>query len=191
MAVKKWAFYLQKAVEPGKLLEAKAHCMRGAALKPTELSQERVRHSGQLPGQLPCRGHSLPPLPKLILAVPRLIEDVKALKTLFNMKLPSQALPCSAQVYTILYEFADASDSGFGRTVLVEGRICYGIGTLGSDSDKESSNYREFENVVDSLRAKAAAGNSLVFLCTDNSMVEAALHKETHQAKSCFHSHWM
>jgi hypothetical protein len=95
------------------------------------------------------------------MAIPRLIENVKALGILFDTELPSQDLlrSGSAQVYTILYGFADASGSGFESTVLVEGGIRYQIGFWGSDLDEESSNYREFENVVDALRAEAAVGN--------------------------------
>jgi hypothetical protein len=43
-----------------------------------------------------------------------------------------------------------------------------------------SSNFREFENVVEALKEEACKGhlrNALIFLCTDNSRVEAALVK--------------
>jgi hypothetical protein len=156
MALKEWAFYLQEAVELGKLSEAEALSMTQAALEPTE--PEPWEGQACRPTPPP---KLLPAPPKLIMAIPRLIENVKALGILFDTELPSQDLlrSGSAQVYTILYGFADASGSGFESTVLVEGGIRYQIGFWGSDLDEESSNYREFENVVDALRAEAAVGN--------------------------------
>jgi hypothetical protein len=56
---------------------------------------------------------------------------------------------------------------------MADGGIRYRIGKGGPDED-ETSNYWEFENVVDALREEAQAGNlqhSLIFLCTDNSTV--------------------
>jgi hypothetical protein len=56
--------------------------------------------------------------------------------------------------------------------------IRYRIGTWDADMQDSSSNFREFENVVEALKKEAHEGhlrNALIFLCTDNSMVEAAL----------------
>jgi hypothetical protein len=86
------------------------------------------------------------------------------------MENPGQVLFHALRVYTILYGFADASGTGFGSTVMLEGGICYSIGTWAPDKE-ETSNFREFENVVDALREEAAAGNlrnALIFLFTDN-----------------------
>jgi hypothetical protein len=92
--------------------------------------------------------------------------------------MPTQVLLKLSRVYSIFYGFADASGSGFGSTSLCKGGIKYRIGTWGSDLEEDSFNFREFENVVDTLRDKAIAGNlkdSLIILCTDNSTVEASL----------------
>jgi hypothetical protein len=92
-------------------------------------------------------------------------------------------------VYTILYGFANASDSGFGSTVLGDDGIRYRIGTWDSDTQESSSNYREFENVVESLREEARLGNlknALVFMCTDNTTVEAALVKGNSSSSKLF-----
>jgi hypothetical protein len=60
---------------------------------------------------------------------------------------------------------------------------------LGSDSEDNSSNFREFENVVDTLREEAKAGNlkdALIILCTDSSTVESALVKGNSSSKKLF-----
>jgi UDP-N-acetylglucosamine transferase subunit ALG13 len=57
---------------------------------------------------------------------------------------------------------------------------CYCIGIWDKDTECESWNYREFENVVESLEEEAKGGNIhgvALFMCTGNSTVEAALHK--------------
>ena len=54
------------------------------------------------------------------------------------------------------------------------------IGTWDSETEEESSNFREFENIVETLEAKEAdknLENALVYLFTDNSTVEAAVYK--------------
>jgi hypothetical protein len=83
-------------------------------------------------------------------------------------------------VYTILYGFADALGLGFGSTVLGHDGVRHRIGTWDSDTEESSSNFREFNNVVESLKEEGRQGHlqdALIFLCTDNSMVEAALVK--------------
>jgi hypothetical protein len=67
--------------------------------------------------------------------------------------------------------------------------ICYRIGTWDSDTEDESSNYQEFENVVNALQEEAAAGNlqnALVFLFTNNSMVKGALVKGNSSSEKLF-----
>jgi hypothetical protein len=97
------------------------------------------------------------------------------------------------RVYKILYGFADASGTGFGSTLMLNGGIRYRIGTWGPDED-ETSNFREFENVVDALREEAEAGNlvdALIFFCTNNSTVESAIvTREIPQVRSYLNLPW-
>jgi hypothetical protein len=107
---------------------------------------------------------------------------------LFEAELPGQVLIRAARVYTILYGFADASGSGFGSTIMLDGGIRYRIGTWGPDED-ETSNYWEFENVVDALREEGEAGNlwdALIFFCTDNSTVESGIVKGNSLSEKLF-----
>jgi hypothetical protein len=73
---------------------------------------------------------------------------------------------------------------------MLEGGIKYSIGTWDSDTEDKSSDLREFKNVMDTLHEdEAAAGNlqdALIFLCTDNSTVEAALVKGNSSSEKLF-----
>lgn len=48
----------------------------------------------------------------------------------------------------LAYGFLDASGSGFGSTIERDGEVVYRMGVWGKDEDGESSNWKEFGNVV-------------------------------------------
>ena len=80
----------------------------------------------------------------------------------------------------LIYGFADASGSGFGSTLEIGNEVHYRIGTWNSSEDSNSSNWREFENLVSAVEdsgEQARLEGSTVVLATDNEVVEAALHK--------------
>jgi hypothetical protein len=57
------------------------------------------------------------------------------------------------------------------------------------DSDEDLSKFREFKNVVDTLREEAKAGglkDALIILCTDNSTVKLALAKGNSSSQKLF-----
>ena len=56
------------------------------------------------------------------------------------------------------------------------------MGVWVHDEQAESSNFREFENVVMTLEAEGRKGNlddTMLFFFTDNSTVEGAIYKGT------------
>ena len=127
--------------------------------------------------------------PTSVKPVARLSCDLEALAALFDEDTPSEVLLRAARVYSILYGFADASGTGFGSTILGEDGIAYRIGTWESDVDEDSSNFREFENVVCALEDEGKKGNlndAIIFLCTDNSTVEAGLAKGNSTSRKLF-----
>jgi hypothetical protein len=70
---------------------------------------------------------------------------------------------------------------------MLEGGIHYRIGNWGAE--EETSNSREFRNVVDALREEAAAGNlrnALIFLFINNSTIGAALVKGNLSSEKMF-----
>jgi hypothetical protein len=172
---KEWAAYLHEAVESGRLVEDEADAMGEAVREPAP----HEAWSLPVPPEIPKP-------PKVVKPVQRLEGDLFALRSLFAMEKPTQTLLRASRVYTILYGFADASGSGFGSTFLGNDGIRYRIGTWDSDTKESSSNFREFENVVEALKEEGRQGNlqdALIFLCTDNSTVEAALVKGNSSSK--------
>ena len=88
----------------------------------------------------------------------------------------------------VVYGFVDASGSGFGSTLTVRGKVKYRIGTWSSEEDKNSSNWREFENLVCAVEEAGEEGKlkgATVILATDNEVVEHHYTKATQPAKNC------
>jgi hypothetical protein len=176
VASKEWAAYLHEAVESRKSSGDEAIHMMDATLEPSNPEWDQDQEKVPPP---PRERKPPPPPPKQTGPVARLARYVKAMASLFVRETPGQVLLRASQVYTIIYGFANASGSGFGSTVMLKGEIRYRIGTWGPYED-ETSNYREFENVVAALREEEEAGNlenALMLLCTGNSTVESAIVK--------------
>ena len=99
---------------------------------------------------------------------------------MFSRELPPIVSVRSTRCQVVVYGFVDSSGSGFGSTLLVKGNIEYRIGTWSSNEDKNSSNWREFENLVcevEQAGEKGWLGASTVIVGTDNQVVESALYK--------------
>ena len=89
----------------------------------------------------------------------------------------------------LIYGFVDASGSGFGSTLQERDKIHYRIGTWSSIEENNSSNWREFENLVCTVEEAGKKGmlsGSTVLLATDNSTVEAALYKGNSSSEKLF-----
>jgi hypothetical protein len=120
------------------------------------------------------------PQPKEVKCVPELAQALTALKLLFSQEEPPRMLVRSASLLYIQYGFADASGTGLGASVTTDEGIRVRIGTWGVDSQDESSNWWEFENLVTTLEAQGERGNlqgADVVMCTDNLTAEAAANK--------------
>jgi hypothetical protein len=121
--------------------------------------------------------------------VPRFLDDLQALELLFDADLPPEALVRSKNIVTLMYGFCDASGRGFGSTIQGRGGVRYRIGTWESDAEDQSSNWREFENAVESCESEAAADRlrgAMLFLLTDNDTVEKALYKGNSSSPKLF-----
>jgi hypothetical protein len=182
LSPKEWDAYLWGKASEGKFSTEEAHSFSevGHDVVPPETRATKSTYSS--PG-------APPEPPKEVKPVARLRFDLEALLQLFDSDTPSKVLLRAARVYSILYGFADASGTGFGSTILGEDGIQYRIGTWESDVDEDSSNFREFENVVCALEDEAKEGrldDAIVFLCTDNSTVEAGLAKGNSTSRKLF-----
>ena len=84
----------------------------------------------------------------------------------------------------------DASKSGFGSTVdKGDNNITMRIGVWNSEAEEESSNWREFENLVETVESEANAGNlhsSIIILATDNQVTESCIYKGNSSSEKLF-----
>jgi len=119
-------------------------------------------------------------------AVERLYWDVTALLTLMESESPAEIVLRVSRILFVLYGFADASGTGFGSSLKISEGLSYRIGVWNEAEASETSNYREFTNVIEALEEEGASGrlaDCMVFFCTDNSTVEAALYKGTSSSR--------
>jgi len=118
--------------------------------------------------------------------VPRLEEDLQALLELTSSEKPITRVVRSNHVYTVLYGFGDASSAGFGASVERPDGTQGRFGLWARDEDKESSNFRELLNLVQTVEAEAEAGNmkhAELWLFTDNSTSESCFVKGSSRSK--------
>jgi hypothetical protein len=127
--------------------------------------------------------------PKTVRPVARLANDVRALLECLSQETPPSVTLRSKSICLVKHGFGDAHGKGFGSTFGLKESISYRIGVWQSDHDGESSNWREFANVVESAEEEVSSGrleNSMVLCFTDNSTVEAALYKGTSHSPKLF-----
>jgi hypothetical protein len=120
--------------------------------------------------------------PTRVKAVPRLKDDLRALKTLTESEVPPLRLVHSSMVRLVRYGFGDASRAGFGSTFSAPGAILYRHGIWGDDDSGRSLNWRELTNLVEMLELEAMEGRlhgCEIFVFTDNSTAEAAFFEGT------------
>ena len=106
--------------------------------------------------------------------------DLAALEMLFGTVSVPEVSICSRSVLTIVYGFGDASGTGLGATFTCGSGFNFRIRVWGSAEDPESSNWKEFTNIVEALEEEAELGhlsNAEVFMFTDNSTVESCVAK--------------
>ena len=78
-------------------------------------------------------------------------SDFSVLIKLFESASPPKIMVRCMKIFYVLYGFADASESGFGSSILTKDGMSLRIGTWGKEDEDNSSNWREFENVVEGL----------------------------------------
>ena len=140
------------------------------------------------------------PASGLTTPAPRLLSDLKALRSLTEASLPPLRLVRSKRVLHVYYGFGDASGKGRGSTyqgfftpnhpsgqIGPSTDVSFRVGIWGSDEESErSSNYRELTNLVEDTEAEVRASNLFqteMFLFTDNSTAESSYHKGSSSSK--------
>lgn len=132
--------------------------------------------------------------------VPRLIDDIAALRLLTESVLPPLRVVRPTGVVQVFYGFADASGTGKGFTVagdyncsskLSEQRVgsdgvVYRVGVWTAKEEEESSNWKEFSNVVQSIEDEATLGklqNCELFMFTDNAVTESCFYRGSSKSR--------
>jgi hypothetical protein len=125
--------------------------------------------------------------PLEVRASPRFASDIRALNSIFmSSGDPPKVSLRSRQIITVIFGFGDASGSGLGSTFTCGAGFTFRIGIWGSSEKPESSNWKEFTNVVEALEEEGAEGNLVnaeIFMFTDNSTVEACASKGSSTSK--------
>ena len=117
------------------------------------------------------------------------MDDLEALKEFCEPKKPPLRFIRGKAIYIARYGFGDASKTGFGSTFETEEGISYRYGTWSSDGEDNSSNFRELENLAQSLEYEVEKGTmkgAEIFIFTDNSTAESAYFKGTSSSKLLF-----
>jgi hypothetical protein len=128
--------------------------------------------------------------PVRVRPVKRLKKDVQAMMLLTKSKDPPPREVHPGFCAQAVYGFRDASKDGFGASVEIEAKgVVWRSGTWSLSTREESSNFREFQNlveVIESLVSKGALAGHKVFMFTDNLTAEAAFFKGTSQSEKLF-----
>jgi hypothetical protein len=130
-------------------------------------------------------------IPDDVVAVPRLQNDaVLTLQRLMSAEAPPLKRARGRKTAKAFYGFGDASGSGFGVTIQIEGEIHYEYGQWITEvTEKRSSNWRELNNLVEAVDRIVNENDmrgSEIFIFTDNSTAEAAFWKGTSQSPLLF-----
>lgn len=122
--------------------------------------------------------------PLTAVASPRLKDDVRAQVAILGTEGPPLVQIRAKTIISVVYGFGDASGSGLGSTFTCGNGFTFRIGVWGSSDKEESSNWKEFTNVVEEALEEEARTENLdqseIFMFTDNnSTVESCSYKGT------------
>jgi len=127
--------------------------------------------------------------PKKVCPVTRLLDDLVVLNDFFSPDMAPWRFVRGNKISMVRYGFGDASKSGFGSTIEVENGVAFRYGLWSTEGQEESSNFRELENLAETLEKEAELrtlhGNE-IFLLTDNSTSELAFYKGTSSSRKLF-----
>jgi hypothetical protein len=125
-----------------------------------------------------------------VIPVPRLEQDLKALLALTDLLVPPERAVKSKHLLQVCNGFGDASGEGFGSIILLDGVVEWESGSWKEFYKTESSNRREFENLVQWLEtfSQAHLGAAIeVFMCNDNYGTECGYFRGTSSSPILFY----
>mmetsp|Transcript_20351 Transcript_20351/g.28604 ORF Transcript_20351/g.28604 Transcript_20351/m.28604 type:complete len:186 (+) Transcript_20351:5541-6098(+) len=141
--------------------------------------------------QEPRSGERLKP-PEGVIVVPQLKQDLKTLSKLLSASSPPWRFVRGKSIWSVCYGFGDASKNGFGASIDIGRKgVWYRFGTWGTKEEAESSNFRELNNLVETLEELSQKdSNELhgveLFLFMDNTAAEGAFYWGTSPSRKLF-----
>jgi hypothetical protein len=165
MNEKRWDAYIHSKLDKEDVTPEEAH----------EMLHPPAHENITAPPEVPC--------------VPELLHALPALETFFKQPNPPRMLVRSAPLLYVRYGFADTSGTRLGASITTDEGIRIRIGTWGQYSEEETSNWREFENLVKTLEAEGKKVNldgAVLVMCTDNSTAEPAANKASSTSQKLY-----
>jgi hypothetical protein len=90
--------------------------------------------------------------PQTVPLIKHLRDDIWALREFFDLVVPPEIQARRQSVHMLSYIFAYESSGGLGSTVSVPGiGVRCRVGVWGKDDESLSSNFKEFENIVQTI----------------------------------------
>ena len=127
--------------------------------------------------------------PEYVKRAPRLRQDLLALRELIKDKHPPLRVVRSKRLKAVGVAFVDASGLGKGSSTFGNSKMVSIRSEKDSTDALESSNFREFKNLVETLEKESQSDNLQnleVFVCTDNKVTERAFYKGTSKSPKLF-----
>jgi hypothetical protein len=127
--------------------------------------------------------------PEVLIATEHFKQDLVGLGEILKPKFPPEVVVRSNAVLQVLYGYVDASGKIFGSTMLSNKGVRFWIGLWEKDVEDESSNWKEFENVVEALEEEGKHSyldGTLLYFFTHNSTVESALYRGNSSSPKLF-----
>jgi hypothetical protein len=128
---------------------------------------------------------------RLVKASERLEADMEVLRMLTSSEYPPPLRRIRASsIVKVVYGLGDASKAGFGWSIDFGNGVRFEFGEWCEDIQGESSNYREFRNLVNALLRAAEDEGRLkgaeIFLFRDNQEAEGAYYRSTSPSRALF-----
>ena len=121
-----------------------------------------------------------PTAPATVAVQPRLRRDVQCLLLLTETPAPPRERYRAQESTSAFYMPGDASGKGFGSALITPGKVYYEAGTWAPRWQRESSNFREADNLVTRVEELVGTGvlrDQELFLFTDNWVFENCFYK--------------
>lgn len=160
-----WIGYIQGKVEAGEISPEEA---------------QSILHSENTEGIQP---------PERLIPSQPFLDSMEAFETFMKEDTPPSVVVRQSKAILLMYGFLDASGSGFGSSTLVQNDVHYRIGTWKEEETDNSSNWKEFTNLVSDVKEAGKkgwlTGNTMV-LATDNETVEKVIYKGNSTSRKLF-----